>query len=295
MKAKGKEKVFEVVNGAAILLILILVSYPLIYVISASVSDPNAVAGGRMWLWPVGFTLEGYQRVFREKEIWTGYANTLYYTVTGTAISVILTMVCAYPLSRRDFKARNAFTVFFTVTMFFGGGLIPTYMVIKSLKMLNTGWAILIPGCISMWNVIIARTFMQGIPFELQEAAGVDGCSHIRMFLKIMLPLSKPVIAVLALYYGVGLWNNYFSALIYLSDRKKYPLQLILREILVQQQMSSAMIRTGSDLASIAEQAKLAEMIKYSTMIVSSLPVLILYPFLQRFFEKGVMVGAIKA
>lgn len=295
MKLHKGERALDVLNYILITIILLIIAYPLIYVVSASFSDPNMVASGKMWLLPKGFTLEGYQRVFQEKEIWTGYANTIYYTVVGTLISVILTMVCAYPLSRKDFKARNVFTVFFTITMFFGGGLIPTYMVVKGLHMLDTGWAIMIPGCISMWNVIIARTFMQGIPFELQEAATIDGCSPFKVFVKIMLPLSMPVIAVLALYYGVGLWNSFFNALIYISSRSKYPLQLFLREILVQQQMSSSMIRTGNDLAAMAEQARLAEMIKYAIMVVSSLPILVAYPFLQRFFAKGVMVGAIKA
>ncbi|NSW91088.1 MAG: carbohydrate ABC transporter permease [Firmicutes bacterium] len=289
------DKLFSFTNYLLLCIILIIVLYPLIFVVSASISDPYLVSRGEMWLLPKGITFEGYRRVFQNDEVLTGYRNTIFYTLFGTLINLFMTLTCAYPLSRKDFIGRNFFMAIFTFTMFFSGGLIPSYIIIKKLGMLNKIWALIIPNAVSMMNVIIVRTFFQSnIPSQLQEAAEIDGCSIVRLFTNIILPLSKPIIAVMALFYGVQHWNSFFAALIYLTDRSLFPLQLILREILIQNQMSSQMLMTGNELDLIAKQAKAAELIKYSIMIVSTLPVLVAYPFLQRFFVHGIMVGAIK-
>jgi putative aldouronate transport system permease protein len=272
--------------------VLIMVIYPLVFVISASFSDALLVMQGKVWLWPRGFNLDAYKRVFQNSDILMGYRNVIFYTVLGTAINVVLTIAGAYPMSRKDFVGRNALMLFITFTMFFNGGLIPTYMVIKGLGLVNTFWALLLPGAISVWNLIIMRTFFQNtIPVELQESAVIDGASNFRILFSLVLPLSIPVIAVIVLYYAVGHWNAYFSALIYLSDRSQYPLQLFLREILVMNQMQD-MMEGASETA--AQQQMLAESLKYAVIIVSSIPVLLLYPLLQRYFVKGVMIGAIK-
>ena len=233
-----------------------------------------------------------YKRVFANNDIMLGYKNTVFYTLTGIAVNLAMTVAGAYPLSRKDFYGRNFLMLLFTFTMFFSGGLIPTYLVIQRLNLINNFWVMIIPGAVSVYNMIIMRTFFQStIPGELQEAAFIDGCSNIRILLKIVLPLSMPIIAVMVIFYGVAHWNAFFSALIYISDRTKYPLQLILREILIQNQMQEMM---NQDTESLAQQQIMAEGIKYAVVIVASLPVLILYPFLQRYFVKGVMVGAIK-
>ena len=294
MKKKLGNSIFDTVNLLLVLLVDVIALYPLIYVISASISDPVLVGSGKMWLLPKGITFEGYRRIFQNSEILIGYRNTIFYTILGTAINLVCTLVCAYPLSRSDFVGRNFFTAIFTFTMFFGGGLIPTYILMKNLHFLDTIWAIVIPGAVSMWNVILTRTFFQGIPKELSEAATIDGCSNTRLFLSVILPLSAPIIAVNIIYAAMTHWNSYFNAMIYLSDRNKYTLQLILREILVQQQTSDSMLKTGTDFAAVAEQARIAEIIKYGVIVVAMLPMLIVYPFFQKYFEKGVMVGAIK-
>lgn len=294
MKKKLGNSIFDTVNLLLVLLVDVIALYPLIYVISASISDPVLVGSGKMWLLPKGITFEGYRRIFQNSEILIGYRNTIFYTILGTAINLVCTLMCAYPLSRSDFVGRNFFTAIFTFTMFFGGGLIPTYILMKNLHFLDTIWAIVIPGAVSMWNVILTRTFFQGIPKELSEAATIDGCSNTRLFLSVILPLSAPIIAVNIIYAAMTHWNSYFNAMIYLSDRNKYTLQLILREILVQQQTSDSMLKTGTDFAAVAEQARIAEIIKYGVIVVAMLPMLIVYPFFQKYFEKGVMVGAIK-
>ncbi|MEK8127203.1 carbohydrate ABC transporter permease [Paenibacillus filicis] len=271
-------------------MITILVLYPLVFVLSASLSSPAAVVEGQVWLFPKQINLQSYIRVFQDDGIMRGYANTLIYTVAGTAINILLSIGAAYPLSRKDFAGRHVLTMIFAFTMFFSGGLIPTYLLVKNLGLINTIWALIIPGAVSMWNIIIMRTFFQGIPFEIQESAQIDGCSNLRMLWSIILPLSMPVIAVMLLFYGIGHWNAFFNALIYLSDSQKYPLQLVLRQILLQNQMGNMV---GESEASV-DQIMLTEGLKYAVIIVSSLPVLILYPFLQRYFVKGVMIGAIK-
>ena len=286
------DKIFNVINGLLIAVVLIMIIYPLWFVIIASVSDPAKVLGGQVILMPRKFTLEGYRMVFRDPMIMTGYRNTLFYTVTGTAINLVMTILAAYPLSRKDWVGRGFFMGVLMFTMFFSGGIIPTYLMMNSLGMINTVWAMILPGAVSVYNTIIMRTFfVNSIPPELQEAAQVDGCSNTRLLLQIVLPLSKQILAVMVLFYGVAYWNAFFNALIYLTESKRYPLQLVLRSILIQNTASQDML---GDLDTMGSRVMMAETIKYALIIVSTLPMMILYPFLQRFFEKGVMVGAVK-
>lgn len=297
VKDTRADKIFLVFVYFFLAIALLIVLYPLIYIISASISNPHLVNSGEMWLLPKGVTFEGYRTLLGNSSIWRGYLNTIYYTVLGTSINLLVTLPCAYALSRDDFYGRRAFTNFMLVTMFLSGGLIPSYLLIRSLGMLNTVWALVIPGAVSVYNVVVTRTFFQTtIPREMEEAAIVDGCSDFRLFMQIVLPLSTPIIAVMALFYGVGHWNSFFSALIYLSDKSMYPLQMILREILILQDMSSNTVsNVTSEMASMLySKQQLAEVIKYGVMIVSSLPVIIVYPFLQKYFVKGMMVGSIK-
>lgn len=292
IKQSRGDTVFDVIIHTILLLVLVLVAYPLIFVVVASISDPLAVLKGEVILFPKGINFEAYRRVFENKDIVLGYRNTILYTIVGTAINVLMTITGAYPLSRKDFYGRNIFMLLFTFTMFFSGGLIPTYILIKQLNLYNNFWVMILPGAVGMWNMIIMRTFFQNtIPMELQEAAFIDGCSNIGTLWRIVLPLSKPIIAVMVMFYGVGHWNAFFNALIYLNDRNKYPLQLILREILISEDMASMMAESSD---TIMKQQMLAEGLKYSVIVVASLPVLALYPFLQKYFIKGVMVGAIK-
>ncbi|WP_420481823.1 carbohydrate ABC transporter permease [Cohnella zeiphila] len=286
------------VAGAVIYVILALalaaVLYPLLYMLSASVSDPKAVIEGRMWLLPIHPTSVGYEKILHNREVLIGYRNTILYTVIGTAINLAMTVFAAFPLSRRDFAGRGVMTAFLVFTMFFGGGLIPTYLLVRDLHMIDTLWALVIPNAVSVYNIIIMRTFFQtGIPHELQEAASIDGCGNLQTLRKIVLPLSMPIIAVMVLFYSVGHWNSYFNALIYLSDRHKFPLQLFLREILVKGEMDE-MLQGGAAMIGQDQQILDAEAIKYAIVIVANLPILLLYPFLQKYFVKGVMIGAIK-
>ena len=286
------DKIFNVINGLLIAVVLIMIIYPLWFVIIASVSDPAKVLGGQVILMPRKFTLQGYRMVFRDPMIMTGYRNTLFYTVTGTAINLVMTILAAYPLSRKDWVGRGFFMGVLMFTMFFSGGIIPTYLMMNSLGMINTVWAMILPGAVSVYNTIIMRTFfVNSIPPELQEAAQVDGCSNTRLLLQIVLPLSKQILAVMVLFYGVAHWNAFFNALIYLTESKRYPLQLVLRSILIQNTASQDML---GDLDTMGSRVMMAETIKYALIIVSTLPMMVLYPFLQRFFEKGVMVGAVK-
>lgn len=295
VKETKADRIFNYINISILTVLLLIVIYPLIYVISASISDPTLVNQGKVWLFPKGINFEGYRRILQDRNIWIGYRNTILYTVLGTIINLLVTLPAAYSLSRKDFYGRTFFTAIFTFTMFFSGGLIPTYLIVKGLGLRDTIWALVIPGAAGMWNIILTRTYFQSnIPVELQEAALIDGCSNTRLFLTIVLPLSAPIVAIMALFYGVGHWNSFFGALIYISNRNLYPLQLILREILIQSEVSMEMMKTGEALESMAKQAELAELIKYGVIIVSTLPVLIAYPFIQRYFVQGMMVGAIK-
>jgi putative aldouronate transport system permease protein len=296
IKETNKDKVFKVFIFLFLTTALLIVLYPLIYIISASISNPAAVNSGEMWLLPKDITFEGYQMIFQNDAIWRGYLNTIFYTAFGTLINLAVTIPAAYALSRKDFFGRNFFTGMFVLTMFFSGGLIPTYLVVKSLGLIDTVWAMVLPNAAAVWNIVIARVFFQSsIPKGLEEAAIIDGASNFKMFMKIILPLSAPIIAVMALFYGVGHWNGYFNALIYLSDKDMYPLQLVLREILVLQEMASQNSNmSGSMAEALHSKQQLAAIIKYGVMIVSTLPVIIVYPFLQRFFVKGVMIGSLK-
>ncbi|MCB0047999.1 MAG: carbohydrate ABC transporter permease [Caldilinea sp.] len=271
--------------------VLLIVLYPLIYVVSSSFSSPAAVSSGKVWLYPVDFSLRGYQVAFGNPQIITGYANSLYYTIFGTLISVTLTVLVAYPLSRRTLFGRDAIMIFIVFTMIFYGGLIPTYLVVKNLGMIDTRWALLIPQAIAAWQVIIARTFFQvSIPEELAEAAELDGCSDLRFLWSVVLPLSKPILAVLVLMYAVGQWNAYFDALLYLKSAALHPLQLVLRSILILNTTTS-----GSMEASVmVERQQMADLLKYSLIVVGSLPVLLIYPFAQRYFVKGMLIGSVK-
>lgn len=289
IKMSSEEILFEGIIGVILTLVSIIVLYPIIMIVSSSFSDPSAVMANRVKLWPINPTLMVYKMVFKHPEIWGSYLNTIIYTVVGTAVNIFLTTLGAYPLSRKDLYGRNIFTGIFVFTMFFGGGMIPSFLLIKSLHLYNTIWAIVLPGAISTWNLMIMRTFFQNtIPLELQESAFIDGANDITVFTKVVLPLSAPIIAVMVLFYGVGHWNSWLSALLYLSNRSRYPLQIVLREILIQ---SSTQEMSGG---SISDQEMIGEGIKYATMVVATLPILCLYPFLQRYFVKGVMVGAIK-
>ena len=277
-------------------LIILSVIYPLVYVISASISDPMRVENGDLILWPVGFTLEGYQEILRYEQIWVGYRNTILYTVCGTSLNLLVTLPCAYALSRKELFGRNAIMMLFTFTMFFSGGMIPTYLAMKNYHMLNTPLAILFPGMLSVYNMIIARTyFSTAIPLEIQEAAMIDGCRNTKMFLYIVLPLAAPMTAVIMLYYAVGHWNSYFNGLLYLTDSDLYPLQLVMRNILLEDMTQELMNVTDSESAAeILRRMQLQGIMKYGLAVVSSIPVLILYPFLQKYFEKGIMIGAVK-
>lgn len=290
-KTKG-DLLFDVINYTVLTIGMLLILYPLYFVLIASFSDPNRIFSGEIWLFPKGLTLDGYERIFKDSMIWIGYGNSLLYAVAGTAISVTLTLMAAYPLARKDFVGRGLFMWFFMFTMFFSGGLIPTYLLVKDLNMLNTIWALVLPGAAGVFNIIIVRTFFQStIPDEMREAAFIDGCSNTRFFVSMVLPLSKPIIAVMVLYHVVGFWNGFFDAMIYLNDESKFPLQLVLRNILVQNQVNSSMM---IDVESYAAKLRVTELIKYGVIIIASLPLLVLYPFLQRYFVKGVMIGSIK-
>ncbi len=294
------DRAFGIVNGLLIALSFAITLYPLIYVISASISSPDAVASGRMILWPVDITWKGYQYILQYGDIWTGYANTLFYTLVGTSINLIVTLPCAYGLSRRDVPFRGLVMTLFLITMYISGGLIPGYINLSEMHMINTRWVLLLPGAVSTYNLIVARTFFANtIPWELHEAAFLDGCSNFRLFLKIVLPLSAPIVVVMTLYYGVAHWNSYFNAMIYLSDRSKYPLQVFLREILTKGQFAQDAIKSGAifseeEMIAMMKETETANLIKYCVIIVSTIPMMVLYPFLQRFFTKGVMIGAVK-
>lgn len=295
IKLKTQDRIFDIVNHVLLIGVLLIFLYPLIFILSASISDPAAVWGGEVWFLPKDITLSGYKMIFEKDVIWSGYRNSILYMVVGTCINLVMTITAAYPLSRRDFKARGFLMGLYTVTMFFSGGLIPTYLLVKSLHLLDTPWALLLPNAVAFWNIVVTKTYFQTtIPPELLEAASIDGCNNMGFLLKIVIPLSAPIIAVMALFYGVGHWNSYFNAMIYLSDRNIFPLQLFLREILVQSQVQSQMMDSTSGAQALLEQQKVAETIKYGMIIVSSLPMLIIYPFVQKYFVKGIMVGSIK-
>ena len=296
MKRCREDMIFDTIVFILLTVILIVVAYPLYWVIISSISAPSAVSGGRVLWKPVGFTMKGYMEVFKNSAVMKGFLNSIIYTVCGVCINLVVTLPTAYALSRDRFGGKKIVTLFYMVTMFFGGGLIPTYLVIRNLHMLNTMWALVLPGCLSVYNMIVARTFFKSnISEELYEAAEIDGCTQGQFFFRIALPLSAAITAILVLYYGVGHWNSYFSALAYITDAEKYPLQLVLRNILITNETALAQsATTEAARAALREKQELIDVMKYSLIIISSIPVLLLYPFIQKHFVKGVMIGSLK-
>ena len=281
------------INYILLTVLLVVVLYPLIYIISCSFSSGDALMSGRVKLFPVDLTLQSYKAVFKYQSIWTGYRNSIIYAIVGTLISMVLTLFAAYPLSRDDFRGKKIFTVIILFTMMFSGGLIPTYLLVKNLDLMDTIWAVVLPGAVNAYNIIVARTFFANpIPKELQEAAEMDGCTDFRFFVRIVIPLSTPIIAVLSLWVVVGLWNSYFGPMIYLNSQEKYPLQLVLRRILLLSQVN--LNQSNIDPETIRKNQYLGEMLKYGTIIISTLPLMIVYPFVQKYFVKGVMIGSVK-
>ena len=286
------EKAFYAAAYTIISFLVLIVVYPLIYVVSASFSSAAAVTTGKVILWPVDFSLLGYETVFKDVTIWRSYRNTIFYTVVGTFVNVSVTLICAYPLARKGLPHKGFFTFLFSFTMMFGGGMIPSYLLMRDLKLLNTVWVLIIPGAMAVYQMIITRTFIQSnIPEELLEATQVDGCSDFRFFFQFVLPLSKAVIAVIAMQYAIGHWNDYFTAFLYLSNENLYPLQITLRKILVMSQIAAKDIE-DPDLA--AAMVGLADLLKYALIVVATAPILCVYPFIQKYFVQGVMIGSLK-
>ena len=284
------DRIFYAVNLAILFLLAAIVVYPLYFIVIASISNADAVLGGRVFLYPVDITLVGYSKIVERTDVWRGYLNTIIYTFLSTLLSLFVTILAGWALSRKTLPFRKFFMVFFIITMFFGGGLIPFYNVVSSLGLLDTIWAIILPSALSAWNLFMTKTFFEvGISESMVEAAEIDGAGQVRTFLSVVLPLSKAIMAVMALYYAVGQWNSYFNAMIFLQDEEMYPLQLVLREILIASETT-----TGGSGETILEQYRLANHLKYVSVIVSSLPVIVLYPFVQKYFAQGVMIGSLK-
>jgi putative aldouronate transport system permease protein len=283
------EKTLDALNILLVGLGAVVFTYPVWFVLISSLSDAHAVAAGQITLWPVGWNLDAYHRVFEDQAVWQAYGNTLFYVVVGTAVNLILTTLGAYPLSRKNLYGSGLFMKIIVFTMFFSGGLIPYYLNVRNLGLFDTRWALIIPGAISAFNLIVMRTFFQSIPDSLVESAKIDGANDFRVLLRIVLPLSMPVMAVMTLFYAVAHWNSWFNALIYLQDRTLYPLQLILREILTQNNTENLTLNVGQ-----SDMQQISETIKYATIVVATVPILLIYPFLQKYFVKGVMIGAIK-
>ena len=295
-ESKG-DRVFNWINMAVLAIALIVAIYPIWFVLCASISDPDLVNSGKMLFWPADITFSGYKAVFSDPQILIGYRNTIFYTVVGTLINLAVTLPAAYALSRKDFVGNKLITIFFLITMFFSGGLIPTYLIIDKLHMVNTIWVLLIVYATNMSNIILSRTFFaNSIPGEMQEAAQIDGCSNFKLFMRIVLPLSKPIIAVMTLFFAIGHWNEYFTAMIYISNEKLKPLQLVLNDILIQSDTMEQMIQTGAiDPSNLEESLRIKSLIRYSLIVTASLPIMCLYPLVQKYFVKGVMIGALKA
>ena len=285
------DKVLMLIAYVILALFLVAIILPVIYIILASFVDPVTLQNSGLSFDFSKWTTTAYERVLSNSQIWVGFKNALIYSILFTVISVVVTLLAAYPMSRADFKGKGFFNVIFVITMFFGGGLIPTYLLISNLGMLDTIWAIIIPPAFSVWNMIIARTYYMGIPRDLQEAAEIDGATEMIYFFKILLPVCTPIIATISMWQFVGMWNSYFDAMIYLNSASKQPLQLVLRAILIQSQPQPGMV---SDMQSTAARAQLAELLKYATIIISSLPLMIMYPFFQKYFDNGIMAGAVK-
>lgn len=297
MKSKkihiSSNKIFDVVNYSLLFLMTVAVLYPLYFVVIASFSDPNAIYAGEVLFSPKKVSFEGYQLLFEDDLLWRGYWNTIRYTAIGTLLNVVLTICAAYALSRRKLPGRKMLTLFITFTMFFNGGLMASYLLVQKMGLINSMWSVILPVAVGPWNLIVAKSFFENtVPEELYEVACIDGCSEIRAFVNVILPVSKAVVAIMVLFYAVAHWNSYFNAMLYLTDEELYPLQLVLRNLLIQTDMS-AMSMTG-DMTSLAQQQRIADQIKYGVIIVSSVPVLAMYPFVQKYFAQGVTIGAIK-
>lgn len=291
IKLLRQDRRFYFCVNVVLTLLVITIIYPIILVISSSFSAPSAVYAGRVFLWPVDLSVEGYKAVFKNRQIVSGALNSVFYTGVGTLVNLVMTTLAAYPLARRTLPGRSIIMKLFVFTMFFSGGMIPNYILLMNLHLLNTRFALILPGTISVYNMILMRTFFQNIPAELNEAASIDGCSDIRYLLQIVIPLSKPIIAVLALYYAVAHWNAYFNAMMYLTDQELAPLQLVLRDILVSNTISLSDI---ADEETMRARQGIAELMKFSLIVISSLPVMVIYPFIQKYFVQGVMLGSIK-
>ncbi len=292
IRSSRSDRIFMVADYALVGLALLTVMYPLLFIVASSFSSTRAVTAGRVFLLPVEPSLEGYRAVFAQRDIFVGFRNSFLYMFAGTLVNVAMTMIAAYPLSRSDTPMRTIFLWLFTITMFFSGGLVPTYLTIKNVGLIDSPLALILPGAIAVWNLFITRTFIQtSIPRELMEVSQIDGCSDAKYFFRILLPLSQPVIAVIALYYAVGHWNQYFNAMIYLNDRGKFPLQIFLREVLI---LNSIDLETLYDEEMAEARQGLADLLKYSLVVVSVAPMMALYPFVQKFFVKGVMIGSLK-
>ena len=283
------DKVWSFFCYATVAVLTLIVLYPIIYILSASVSNSNMVVQGKVWLFPVKFTWQAYEIVFNKAEIWIGYRNTVVYTFLGTMINLAMTLMCAYPLARKNLRGRGIIMFICSFTMMFSGGMIPNYILVRELGIMNTTWAMVLPGAMSVYNMIVCRTFIESnIPGEMLEAAQIDGCSDTQFFFSMVLPLSKSIIAVLALWYGVAHWNSYMNAFLYLRESARYPLQIFLKEILIQSQ------HLGSEDIDVENLNTIAETIKYAVIVVASVPLFCVYPFVQKHFQKGVMVGSVK-
>lgn len=292
-KKKGftQDRLIIWTGNTVLAVFLILIIVPIVYILLCSIMDPSVRSSVGVSLNVKDWTLEGYRRVFQDDNIWRGFRNSFIYSAAFTVISVFVTLLAAYPMSREDFMGRKFFNAIFIFTMFFGGGLMPTYLVMDQLNLVNTVWAVLLPGALNVWNMILARSYYKTVPGELREAASVDGASELQYFFKVLIPVCKPIIAVLCLYQFVAQWNSYFDAMIYLDDQELQPLQLVIRAILVQNQINPNLV---ANMEKLAETAKLADLLKYSTIVISSIPLILMYPFFSKYFEKGMMIGSVK-
>jgi multiple sugar transport system permease protein/putative aldouronate transport system permease protein len=288
----GSDRTFTIINYTILTIFLLVILYPLIYIVSASLSSARAVTSGDVWLWPVEFTSDGYSAIFKNNMLLTGFKNSLFYTGVGTFLNVVLTILAAYPLARKNLFGGGFIMMLFVFTLLFNGGLIPTYLVVQDLGLLNTRWALILPTALSVWNVIITTTFFRAtIPDELLDAAHLDGCNDFRFLWDVVIPLSGPIIAVNALFYAIGHWNQYFYALIYVTDQSLYPLQLVLREILIENRIDISMV---GDVQDLVRRQNLRELLKYSLIVVATAPLLVVYPFVQKHFVRGVLIGSLK-
>lgn len=287
------DRVFYGVNGLLGALFILVTLYPLIFVVSASFSSGEALMRGEVWLLPKGVNLDAYRTIFKMPEILRGFVNSLFYTALGTAVNVVFTVLAAYPLSRKDLYGRPVLMFLFAFTMMFSGGLIPTYLLVRDLKLLNSVWALILPRALSVWNMTITMNFFRGnLPDEMLEATQIDGCSDVQFLWRFAVPLSKSILAVIALFYAVGHWNSYFSALIYLTDARKYPLQLVLRDILINNQLDIS--SSQMDVQTMLRKEYLQDLLKYAIIVVSTVPMMVLYPFVQKYLVKGVMLGSLR-